>query len=224
MMKFEAILFDMDGTLLDSAPDFIAITQQLLKDYDYTPVNDSKIRDVVSGGARAMVSTAFSMDESHPLFEGLRLEFLARYLQDCAVYSKLYEGINGLLTDIEKAGLRWGVVTNKPVRFAEPIMERLGLTERCSILICPEHVTHCKPSPEPILLAAKQLAVDPSNIVYVGDDKRDIDAGNAAGCKTVAVEYGYIHPTDNPRNWGAGAVVASVSELHQLIDRAICGC
>lgn len=223
-MKFEAILFDMDGTLLDSAPDFIAITQQLLKEYNYTPVDDNKIRNVVSGGAKSMISAAFDLEESHPLFEELRLEFLARYLQDCARYSKLYEGINCLLIDIEKAGLRWGVVTNKPVRFAEPIMERLSLTKRCATLVCPEHVTQCKPSPEPMLLAAKQLAVNPNAIIYVGDDKRDIDSGNAAGCKTVAVEYGYIHPADNPRNWGAGAVVSSVRELRQLIESAICGC
>lgn len=224
IMKFEAVLFDMDGTLLDSAPDFIAIAQQLLKEYEFAPVDDNKIREVVSGGAKVMISAAFDIKETHPLFEPLRLEFLANYLQNCAVYSKLYEGIDQLLVNIEKSGLRWGIVTNKPIRFAEPIMQRLGLRKRCAVLVCPEHVTHCKPSPEPILLATKQLAIDPSTVIYVGDDKRDIESGNEAGCKTIAVEYGYIHPSDNPRSWGAGAVVQSVAELYQLIDSALCGC
>lgn len=223
-MKFEAILFDMDGTVLDSAPDFIAISQQMLNKHGLPAVDDEKIRQVVSGGAKAMVAAAFDITEDNPQFESLRLEFLDLYLHSCAVHSCLYKGIDKLLTDIEKASIKWGIVTNKPVRFAEPILERLGLTERCAVLVCPEHVSYCKPSPEPLLLAAKQLAIDPQTILYVGDDKRDIDSGNAAGCKTLAVCYGYIHPQDNPHNWGAGAVVNTVTELQQVIDRAICGC
>lgn len=223
-MRFEAILFDMDGTILDSAPDFIAISQQMLSKHGLPAVADDKIRQVVSGGAKAMVATAFDISETDPQFEALRLEFLELYSGSCAVHSHLYDEIDQLLIDIEKAGIKWGIVTNKPLRFAEPILDRLGLTERCAVLVCPEHVEHCKPSPEPLLLAAKLLAIEPDTILYVGDDKRDIDSGNAAGCKTVAVCYGYVHPTDNPHNWGAGAVVNTVAELRSLIDRALCGC
>lgn len=223
-MQFAAVLFDMDGTILDSAPDFIAVSQVLLKRHSLPPVADEKIKNVVSAGAGAMVSAAFNMDATDPRFEVLRLEFLALYLEHCAVYSKLYDGIDKLLLAIEKAGLKWGIVTNKPARFAEQIVKRLGLEERCALLICPDHVAEPKPSPESLFLAATKLSVAPWNIIYVGDDKRDIEAGNAAGCKTIAVKYGYVHPHDNPQNWGAGAIVETVNDLYQLIDRSICGC
>lgn len=223
-MKLQAILFDMDGTILDSAPDFIVVTNELLAKHQLPAVGPETIRQVVSGGAKAMVKNAFGLTDDDPLLEPLRLEFLALYQQQCAVYSKLYDGMASLLTDLEKSSIRWGIVTNKPVRFAEPIMERLALDTRASVLVCPEHVTHCKPSPEPLLLACKMLAIAPETAIYIGDDQRDIESGNAAGCKTIAVTYGYIHPDDNPHNWGAGAVVDTVKELRHLLDSALCGC
>lgn len=223
-MKFEAILFDMDGTILDSAPDFVAVTDQLLKKYRLPPCNPDSIKQVISGGAKVMVQNAFGLTGDDPQLEPLRLEFLALYQQQCATYSKLYKGIDALLIDIEKSHLKWGIVTNKPLRFAVPIINHLALEQRCSVLICPEHVTHCKPSPDPLLLACKKLAILPEAIIYVGDDLRDIESGNAAGCKTVAVGYGYIHSSDNPHNWGAGAVVESVEALRQLLDNVLCGC
>jgi len=223
-MKLNAILFDMDGTILDSAPDFIVVTNQLLEAHSLPKVNPEVVRQVVSGGAKAMVQAAFGLSEDSPQLEPLRLAFLTLYQDHCAVNSKLYDGIAELLTDLEKAAIKWGIVTNKPERFAKPILARLGLAERCSVLVCPEQVTHCKPSPEPLLLACQQLAIAPSTVLYVGDDQRDIESGNEAGCKTVAVSYGYVHPTDNSHNWGAGAVVDSVQALRQLIDDALCGC
>ena len=129
-MRLRAVLFDMDGTLLDTAPDFIAISQAMLAERGLPPVADKLIRDVISGGARAMVAATFGMDPEAPEFEPLRLEFLERYQRDCAVHSKLFDGMEELLQDIERGKLLWGVVTNKPVRFAEPIMQRLGLAER----------------------------------------------------------------------------------------------
>lgn len=223
-MKFEAILFDMDGTILDSAPDFIAVTDQLLRKHKLPNCNPEQIRQVISGGAKVMVMKAFGLTEEDSRLNPLRLEFLELYQQHCATYSQLYKGIDSLLKDIEKISLKWGIVTNKPVRFAEPIIKCLGLNQRCQVLVCPEHVTHCKPSPEPILLASQQLRIDADAIIYVGDDQRDIESGNAAGCKTIAVTYGYIHPSDNPNNWGAGAVVDSVEALRNLLDSVICGC
>ena len=142
-----------------------------------------------------------------PGFEALRLEFLERYQDHCAVLTRPYEGIEPLLEDIERAKLIWGVVTNKPLRFAEPIMQRLGLAERSSILICPDHVTRSKPDPEPMILACSTLKLDPASVLFVGDDLRDIESGRDAGTRTAAVTYGYIHPDDNPRHWGADVVV-----------------
>ncbi len=154
-VKLRAVLFDMDGTLLDTAPDFIAICQAMRADRGLAPINPEHIRDEISGGARAMVAVTFSMDPESPGFEELRLEFLERYLKGCAVHSRLFDGMAELLEDIEKAHLIWGVVTNKPVRFAEPIMQQLGLAERSAVLICPDHVTNSKPDPEPMILACR---------------------------------------------------------------------
>ena len=223
-MRLRAVLFDMDGTLLDSAPDFIAICQAMRAERKLAPIADKLIRDQVSGGARAMVAATFAMDPEHAEFEALRLEFLERYQQHCAVLTRPFDGINELLEDIEKANLRWGVATNKPVRYAEPIMQQLGLAQRSAVLVCPDHVSRSKPDPEMLLLACQQLQLEPGEVLFIGDDERDIEAGRAAGCRTVAVSYGYIHPQDNPANWGADALVEHPRELRQLLDSALCSC
>ncbi|EIK95654.1 phosphoglycolate phosphatase [Pseudomonas sp. M47T1] len=223
-MRLRAVLFDMDGTLLDTAPDFIAICQAMLADRNLPAIDDQLIRDVVSGGAKAMVSATFALSPQAPEFEALRLEFLERYQVGCAVHSHLYEGMAQLLEDIERAGLRWGVVTNKPVRFAEPIMQQLGLAERSALLICPDHVTHSKPNPEPLILACKMLDLDPASVLFVGDDLRDIESGRDAGTRTAAVRYGYIHPHDNPSHWGADVVVDHPLDLRKVLDQALCSC
>ncbi len=223
-MRLQAVLFDMDGTLLDSAPDFIAICQAMRAERGLPPGDEKAIRDVVSGGARAMVATAFEMDPEAPEFEPLRLEFLERYQNHCAVLTRPFDGIDELLADIEQAKLIWGVVTNKPVRYAEPIMEQLGLAERSAVLICPDHVKNSKPDPEMLLLACSMLNLDPASVLFVGDDLRDIESGRAAGTRTAAVSYGYIHPSDNPAHWGADVVVDHPLELRAVLDRALCSC
>ena len=158
-----AVLFDMDGTLLDTAPDFIAVCQAMLKAHGRAPIDDQRIQDVVSGGARAMVAATFDMDPEAPGFEALRQEFLDRYQEHCTVFTRPYDGMAELLENIEQSRLIWGVVTNKPVRFAAPIMEQLGLAERSAVLVCPDHVKNSKPDPEMLLLACSQLKVDPSD-------------------------------------------------------------
>ena len=223
-MRLRAVLFDMDGTLLDTAPDFIAICQAMLAERGLPAIEDQLIRDVISGGAKAMVSATFALSPEAPEFEALRLEFLERYQADCAVHTRLFDGMAELLEDIEAAKLIWGVVTNKPLRFAEPIMQRLGLAERSAILICPDHVTRSKPDPEPLTLACKTLGLEPASVLFVGDDLRDIESGRDAGTRTAAVRYGYIHPHDNVTHWGADVVVDHPLELRQVLDRALCGC
>lgn len=223
-MRLRAVLFDMDGTLLDSAPDFIAVTQAMRTDRGLPVLDDKLVRDQVSGGARAMVAAAFDMDPQAEGFETLRQEFLERYQAHCAVLTRPFDGIDALLQDIEKARMIWGVVTNKPVRYAEPIMQQLGLAERSAILICPDHVKNSKPDPEPLLLACSRLQLDPASVLFVGDDLRDIESGRAAGTRTAAVTYGYIHPDDNPSHWGADVVVDHPLELRAVLDRALCSC
>lgn len=220
-MRLRAVLFDMDGTLLDTAPDFIAVAQAMRLARGLDRIPDQQVRDVVSGGARAMVLSAFDVDPLSDEFEALRLEFLARYQDHCAVESRLYDGMTELLVEIEKSNLIWGVVTNKPLRFAEPIMRQLGLSSRSAVLVCPDHVSKSKPDPEPMLLACNQLDLDPSRVLFVGDDLRDIESGRAAGSRTAAVRYGYIHPDDDPDTWGADVVVNHPLELRAVIDRTI---
>lgn len=223
-MRLRAVLFDMDGTLLDSAPDFIAITQAMRAERGLPPLPEKTIRDVVSGGARAMVATGFALDPEAPDFEPLRQEFLERYQNHCAVLTRPFDGIPELLEDIERARLRWGVVTNKPLRYAEPIMRDLGLAERSAVLVCPDHVSRSKPDPEMLLLACAKLGIQPAEALFIGDDLRDIEAGRAAGTRTAAVSYGYIHPDDNARHWGADVVVDHPLELRAILDRALCDC
>ncbi|MDN6872329.1 N-acetylmuramic acid 6-phosphate phosphatase MupP [Pseudomonas citronellolis] len=223
-MQLRAVLFDMDGTLLDTAPDFIAVCQAMLAAHGRASIDAQRIADVVSGGARAMVAATFDMDPEADGFETLRQEFLDRYQDHCAVYSRLYDGMPELLESIERANLIWGVVTNKPVRFAEPIMQQLGLAERSAVLVCPDHVTNSKPDPEPLLLACSQLGIDPAQVLFIGDDLRDIESGRAAGTKTAAVRYGYIHPEDNPAHWGADVIVDHPRDLLAVLDRALCSC
>lgn len=223
-MRLRAVLFDMDGTLVDSAPDFIAICQAMRAARGLAPLQPQRIRDQVSGGARAMVACSFDLDPEHPEFEALRLEFLERYQAHCAELTQPFAGIPELLADLERARLRWGVATNKPLRYAEPIMQRLQLAERAAVLVCPEHVSRSKPDPEMLLLACAKLALAPCEVLYVGDDERDIEAGRAAGMRTVAVRYGYIHPDDNPGHWGADLVIDHPGELREVLDRALCGC
>jgi 2-phosphoglycolate phosphatase len=223
-MRLRAVLFDMDGTLLDSAPDFIAVCQAMRAERGLPAIADKLIRDQVSGGARAMVAANFAMQADAEGFEALRQEFLERYQSHCAVLTKPFDGIHELLDEIEQAKLIWGVATNKPLRYAEPIMQQLGLAHRSAVLVCPDHVSKSKPDPEMILLACAKIGVEPAATLFVGDDERDIEAGRAAGCKTAAVTYGYIHPQDNPRNWGADVVVDHPLELLAALERALCTC
>ncbi|MFG0379742.1 N-acetylmuramic acid 6-phosphate phosphatase MupP [Pseudomonas sp. zbq_18] len=223
-MALQAVLFDMDGTLLDTAPDFVAVCQAMRTARDLPPVDEQRIRDVVSGGARAMVCATFDIEIGTAGFEALRLEFLERYREHCAVLSKPFDGMPELLAEIEASRLIWGVATNKPVIFAEPIMQQLALAERSAVLVCPDHVPRSKPAPDMLLLACEKIGVAPQDTLFVGDDARDIEAGRAAGCKTAAVTYGYIHPEDNPRHWGADVVVDHPLELRALLDRALCSC
>ena len=223
-MHLRAVLFDMDGTLLDTAPDFIAVAQAMREARGLPRVPDQQIRDVVSGGARAMVLSAFDVDPASDEFEVLRLEFLDRYQEHCAVESQLYDGMAQLLSEIEEADLLWGVVTNKPLRFAEPIMHQLGLSSRSAVLVCPDHVSRSKPDPEPMLLACSQLGLPPARTRFVGDDLRDIESGRAAGSRTAAVRYGYIHPDDDPDQWGADLVVSHPLELRAVLNRVFGTC
>lgn len=223
-MRIQAVLFDMDGTLLDTAKDFYAIVQCMRAERGLTPLaSDAGLREHISRGAQAMVAYAFCLTQEDPELNPLRDDFLARYEEQHAQLTEPFPGILALLERLERADIRWGVATNKPLRFAQPIMEALHLSSRSAVLLCPDHVENSKPAPDMLLAACTQLQLDPRQVLYVGDDKRDIDAGRAANMHTVAVRYGYIVPGDNPSNWGADAVIDDIAELDALLE-AHCGC
>jgi len=216
-VPIDAILFDMDGTLLDSAPDFIAILQAMRLEHNLPPAPEETLRAVISGGAQAMIGAAFALSPDSVEWEALRKDFLQRYQSQCALLTRPFNGILPLLETIERLGLPWGVATNKPLCYAAPIMQRLNLSERAAVLLCPDHVANPKPAPDMLLLACQQLKLPASRVLYIGDDRRDIEAGRAAGMPTAAALWGYIHCEDSPEEWGADMHFTQPQELQKLL-------
>ncbi len=214
----KAVLFDLDGTLLDTAADFADVVQQMTVQAARPSIEFTAIHKTVSNGARALVELAFEIQPGHPDFEERFETLLSLYAQRIlTTKATLYPGMDTLLLQLEKAGIPWGIVTNKPERFSRPLLESLGLSSRCSTLICPDHVSQSKPHPEPLLLACKQLNINPQDAIYVGDHPRDIDAGRAAGMYTIAVRYGYLPDTPPVEQWQADLVVESVEHIRQRL-------
>lgn len=222
-----AVLFDLDGTLLDSAADFAVIIATLCQEYGWQEPSQQALHQKVSAGARAMLSLASGISDSSPEFGPLLENFLDRYGQQILnPVADLYPGISELLESLAQQNIPWGIVTNKPVRFSEPLLQSLGVSQHCGTLICPDHVKTRKPSPEPLLLAASQLALQPGDCIYVGDHQRDIQAGNAADMTTVAAAYGYLPAPDDEdelavEDWNADYIVGSVADLHSLLLRLL---
>lgn len=214
----QGMLFDLDGTLVDTAADFADIVLQMTEEAARPAIAFTAIHQTVSNGARALVELAFGIQQDHPEFEQRLETLLSLYAKRIlATKATLYPGMDALLQDLEHKGIPWGIVTNKPERYSRPLLESLGLSARCSTLICPDHVTHSKPHPEPLLLACSQLGIDPGSAIYVGDHPRDIDAGRAAGMFTIAVRYGYLPATPPVEQWQADLIVDSVDHIHQRL-------
>lgn len=228
--KIQAVLFDLDGTLIDTAPDFIRIIRVMCQKYQLTIPSDTAIREQVSAGARAMVKLMFGelsqMADGDLTLLAYRQEFLDIYEADICVDSCLFDGLDNLLKSLEKQGIFWGIVTNKPRYLTEILLEKLNLTDRCSVLVCPDDVKNTKPDPEPMFLAVDKLNqafdvnIQAENCVYVGDHIRDIQAGKSANMRTILAGYGYIPPQDKDdlTAWGADEIIHSVDELIQSIN------
>lgn len=220
----KAVLFDLDGTLIDTAADFVRIIQQMCRDEQRPVVEAEIIRTQVSEGARAMVKLVYpEMDVTDPVFLAHRQRFLNTYGDNIVVDTNLFEGMYPLLEELEAHQIPWGIVTNKPRGLSELLLAALNLTERCAVLVCPEDVSKTKPDPEPMYLAAKQLNLEARDIIYVGDHPRDIDAGRNAEMYTILAAYGYLplESRDDLAAWQADAIIHTVSELHQLLKQKI---
>lgn len=203
---YAAVLFDLDGTLLDTAPDMIAALDALMAEQGHGPVDFARARLHVSKGALGLIDLAFGtlgieLGQAHRV--SLRGRYLELYATHLCQATTLFDGMADVLARLEDAGLDWGIVTNKPGFLAEPLLAQLGLLSRCAVLVSGDTLPERKPHPQPLLHAAGQIGVSPERSVYVGDDTRDIEAGNAAGMTTVAAAYGFIPPGDDPARWPA---------------------
>lgn len=213
-----AVLFDLDGTLIDTAPDFIRCLNQLRKQHGLSALPPEQIRRSVSNGARAMVRIGFGLEPEEPGYLERHTEFLDLYEAGVAVETLLFNGMDSLLASLEARQIPWGIVTNKPLRFAEPLIAALGLAPRCAALICPDHVAERKPHPESLLLACSHIDAEPTRCIYVGDHERDIEAGRNAGMHTIAVRYGYIEQPETVDLWQADRIADTVSDLAKLLQ------
>ena len=215
--NLQAVLFDLDGTLIDTAPDFVRIVNNLRAQHQLAPLPHDDIRAAVSAGARAMIKVGFPHYElESPEFLALRQQLLDDYYSDICQDSRVFEGLDSLLTQFEKKQIPWGIVTNKPRHLSEALLSALNLTERCAVLVCPDDVKNTKPDPEPMYLACQKLAVKTEQTIYIGDHLRDIQAGKNANMTTIAVGFGYIVEGEKIEDWQADYSVATVAELVDL--------
>lgn len=217
----EAVLFDLDGTLADTAPDMALTVNTMLARRGKERVPVAKVRAHVSQGARGMIVAAFGIGTDHPDYPAMREEFLEIYAGNLCIDTALFPGMAELLDDLEARAIGWGVVTNKFERFARPLIEALGLGTRAAVVIGGDTCARAKPFPDSLLHAAATMGVDPARTLYVGDDERDVRAARAAGMPVVVAGYGYLGDGPPPSLWGADAVVDSCPALHDWIVAAI---
>lgn len=231
--KPKALLFDLDGTLMDTAPDFFPAVNTLRQEHGLAPLADEVIRLQVSNGGWALTRLALEMPqlpagtsaiEANEINVGIkeqRQRLLDLYTIHLGEKSDLFTGITELLEACNQLNLTWGIVTNKPRLYTEILLERLAkklpILGSSSVLVCPDDVEKTKPFPDPLFLAASKINVTPEDCWYLGDHIRDVDAGNAANMYTIATLYGYIEPHDNPQDWQADLLVDSVQEVTDLL-------
>ncbi|MGB5325999.1 MAG: HAD-IA family hydrolase [Pseudomonadales bacterium] len=221
--KRMAVLFDLDGTLVDTAPDFILAANELRAALGWPPLPGATIAAQVSNGALAVTRVTYAIDAGHPSFEQRRQNLLDAYEKHLGAASMLYAGLDVMLAQLDVKGIPWGVVTNKPLRYAAPLMDRLALSTNCATLVCPDHVAERKPHPEGLLLAAKQMGMAAEDCIYAGDHLRDIEAGRAANMHTIAAAFGYIAPDDDPLRWEADAIAETSVALCEIVLQGVQG-
>jgi phosphoglycolate phosphatase len=219
--KLRCVLFDLDGTLADTAPDLIAALNRAIQKHGFLPVSSEQIKPLISYGAVAMIKQC-----THDNNEAIQAEILENMLEDyqrnIADQTKLFTGMDNILEIIENKGLKWGVVTNKRERFTNPLMAALKLSDRAACIVSGDTTNNAKPHPEPLLAACEQAHVKPEQCIYIGDAAHDVEAGKAAGMKTLAATYGYLKSEDIPEQWGADILINSPDEILPLLECKSC--
>jgi phosphoglycolate phosphatase len=212
------VLFDLDGTLADSAPDLAAALNRVRADEGLAPVDVESLRVYSSTGARGLLLAGMQVSSDHPRYLALRDAFLVHYTATLADRTRLFEGVEAMLDALDARDLAWGIVTNKAARYTEPVTTHLGLAARAGTIVSGDTTPHPKPHPAPLLAAAEALALPPSAFVYVGDDLRDIDAGRAAGMPTLVARWGYLGPGADPDRWPADGWLDHPRDLLAWLD------
>ena len=215
--NIDAVLFDLDGTLIDSAPDLAAAADKLRTDRGLVSLPALQYRPMVGAGARGMIAVAFGLKPEDAGFESLREEFFINYEACMTQRTCAFEGVVDLIEKISQAGLKWGVVTNKAERFTLPLTIAMPLFNTAQAIVSGDTTPHSKPHPAPLLEAARRLGVAAERCLYVGDDERDIMAGRAAGMSTVAAAYGYLGVSSHTDGWNADATIVSPKALLKLL-------
>ena len=217
-MSVKAVLFDLDGTLVDTAPDLGGALNLLLRRYDKAELPLSRSRPLVSMGARGMLEIGFGLKPMHAEYEAMKIEYLALYEANLCCATRLFDGMDDLLCALEQRAIPWGIVTNKHSRFTLPLLAALNLGGRAQCIISGDSVPQPKPHPGGLLAAAERLNIAPSaDIVYVGDDERDIQAALAATMTPIVARYGYLGNGNPPAKWGANLYIDSPLELLQTL-------
>jgi len=213
MQHITTILFDLDGTLVDTAPDLANTLNTLLSEKGLPSLPYERIRSHVSQGGAALIRLAFGNDIEEGVFQDLRNRFLNDYASNLCVNTRLFPEMDNVLRHIEDSHLKWGVVTNKQTWLTNPLLKSLGLDRRAACIVSGDTTDKKKPHPKPLLHACQLTNTAPEYCLYLGDDPRDIEAGNAAGMTTLAVRYGYIHESSSLEQWGADGIIDNITEL-----------
>lgn len=217
----KAVIFDLDGTLVDTADEFVPVVQALRAEHGRDAMDPQRIRASVSNGARALVSLGLDMDEQAPQFESKRLRLLELYSEVIGTLALPYPGIESLLQELQDRGIAWGISTNKPRPYTEPLLEKLNIQPPPASVVCPEDIGERKPHPESLYRNCLDIDCAPCDAIYIGDHTRDIEAGRRAGMYTIAAAYGYIEPGDDPARWGANAQAQNSTDLAGMILGAL---
>jgi len=217
--NLRAVLFDLDGTLVDTADEFVPAVQTLRAEHGLAPMDAARIRASVSDGARALVCLGLDLAEADARVEPQRLRLLELYAQVLGSVARLYDGIAALLEELAGKGIVWGISTNKPRPFTTALLAKLAIQPPPGSVVCADDVASRKPHPETLYRNCHDLGCTPREAIYIGDHRRDIEAGRRAGMYTIAAAYGYIAPREDPDDWGAGARADNSHQLRQLILR-----
>ena len=220
MPEIHGLLFDLDGTFADTAPDLAFALNETLKAFDRETMPYKDIRPVVSHGGLALIRLGFNLGPGDSGFDERKQFLLKVYEENICLHTRLFDGISELLRITEQAAVPWGIVTNKPAWLTDPLMDAMKLTDRAGVIVSGDTCEHSKPHPAPMLFAAEKLKSNPGNCLYVGDARRDIEAGKAAGMMTAAAAYGYIESHDPAENWDADWLIDHPSDLLPLFPSA----